>query len=79
MQETARSVFKEKLNNMGKQFGQAVQEHRWVDAIRVGEAVIREFPNSRIAQEVRENMDSLRQRAAAPAGAAGPATATATA
>jgi hypothetical protein len=76
MQETARSVFKEKLANMGKQFSQAVQDRRWVEAIRVGESVMREFPNSRIAQEVRENLDSLRQRAAegpgggAPAGAA---------
>jgi hypothetical protein len=70
MQETARSVFKEKLNNLGKQFSSAVQDHRWLEAIRVGETVIREFPNSRIAQEVRENMDSLRQRAAEPASSA---------
>jgi hypothetical protein len=70
MQETARSVFKEKLNNLGKQFGAAVQDRRWVEAIRIGETVIREFPNSRIAQEVRENMDSLRQRAAEPGNGA---------
>jgi hypothetical protein len=68
MQETARSVFKEKLGNMGKQFSTAVQDHRWLEAIRIGEAVMREFPNSRIAQEVRENLDSLRQRAAEPPG-----------
>jgi hypothetical protein len=74
MQETARSVFKEKLANLGKQFSQAVQDHRWVEAIRTGEQVMREFPNSRIAQEVRENMDSLRQRAGEAGGApAGPA------
>ena len=78
MQETARSVFKEKLNNLGRQFSTAVQEHRWAEAIRAGEAVMREFPNSRIAQEVRENMEALRQRAAAPAEpAAAPAGATA--
>src|SRR6185436_8132878 len=34
MQEVARGVFKEKLNNLGKQFSAAVQEHRWPDAIR---------------------------------------------
>jgi hypothetical protein len=78
MQETARSVFKEKLNNLGKQFSSAVQDHKWAEAIRVGEAAIREFPNSRIAQEVRENMESLRQRAgdgagASPAAAGAPA------
>jgi hypothetical protein len=76
MQETARSVFKEKLNNLGKQFSTAVQDHRWIEAIRLGEQVIREFPNSRIAQEVRDNMDSLRQRATEPAS---PATAGASA
>jgi hypothetical protein len=36
---------------------------------------MREFPNSRIAQEVRENMDHLRQRAAEPPHAAATATA----
>jgi hypothetical protein len=67
-------VFKEKLANLGKQFSTAVQDHRWIEAIRVGETVMREFPNSRIAQEVRENMDSLRQRAGETGGApAGPA------
>lgn len=71
MQETARSVFKEKLNNLGRQFSTAVQEHRWAEALRAGEAVMREFPNSRIAQEVRENMEALRKRAAAPAEPAG--------
>ena len=74
MQETARSVFKEKLNNLGKQFSTAVQEHRWMEAIRIGETVMREFPNSRIAQEVRENMESLRQRAGEP-GSGAPAAA----
>jgi hypothetical protein len=74
MQETARSVFKEKLANLGRQFSTAVQDHRWIEAIRFGEQVMREFPNSRIAQEVRENMDSLRQRAGEAGGApAGPA------
>src|SRR4028119_987222 len=51
MEETARSIFKEKLNNMGKEFAAAVQEHKWQDAIRLGESIVRDFPNSRIAQE----------------------------
>jgi hypothetical protein len=77
MQETARSVFKEKLANLGKQFSTAVTDKRWVEAIRVGEQVMREFPNSRIAQEVRENMEHLRQRAAEPGGGGNGATAAA--
>ena len=72
MQETARGIFKEKLNSMGKQFAQAVQDHRWRDAIQLGDGIMREFPNSRMATEVKEKMDELRRRAAeletAPAG-----------
>jgi len=84
MQETARHVFKEKLNQLSKQFADSVHEHRWVEAIKVGDSITRDFPNTRIAQEVREKMDLLKQRASETAGgatAAGavPATAGATA
>ena len=70
MQETARHIFREKLNTLGKQFATAVQEHRWGESIRVGDAIVRDFPNTRIAQEVREKMDVLRKRAAEPEAAA---------
>lgn len=62
-QETARGVFKEKLNNLRTQFTLAVQDHHWTEAVQLGEAIIAEFPNTRIAQEVKEKMDTLRQRA----------------
>jgi tetratricopeptide (TPR) repeat protein len=70
MQETVRSVFKEKLNNLGAQFAAAVKEQRWAEAIRVGDGIVREFPNARIAQEVKESMEALKKRAAEPAAAA---------
>jgi hypothetical protein len=63
MQDTVRGVFKEQLTSLRAQFATAVQEHKWTDAVKVGEQVIKEFPNSRTAQEVREKMDTLRQRA----------------
>jgi hypothetical protein len=69
MQETVRNVFKEKLNNMGAQFASLIRERKWHDAIKLGEQIQNDFPNSRIAQEVREKMESLRARAAEPAGA----------
>ena len=69
MQDTARGVFKEKLNNLGAQFAASIREHRWAEAIRVGEQIQGEFPNSRAAQEVGEKMVMLRQRASEPAGA----------
>jgi hypothetical protein len=69
MQETVRGVFKEKLNNMGAQFATLVRERKWTDAIRLGEQIQNDFPNSRIAHEVKEKMESLRTRASEPAGA----------
>lgn len=69
MQDTARGVFKEKLNNLSAQFANAIREHRWNEAIKAGEQIQSEFPNSRAAQEVKEKMDSLRQRAGEPAPA----------
>jgi hypothetical protein len=69
MQETVRNVFKEKLNNMGAQFATLIRERKWNDAIRLGEQIQADFPNSRIAQEVKEKMESLRARAAEPATA----------
>lgn len=63
MQESARNIFKEKLHTLSTQFELAVKDHKWVDAIRIGETIMRDFPNSGIARELRERMDSLRQRA----------------
>lgn len=64
MQEGARNIFKAKLESLKGQFSTCVQERRWAEAVRIGEGIIRDFPNSRIAQEVQENMAGLRQRAA---------------
>ncbi|HEY8665427.1 MAG TPA: hypothetical protein VIL86_02120 [Tepidisphaeraceae bacterium] len=66
MQETVRGVFKERLNTLKDQFSAAVQDHRWAEAVKHGEIIMRDFPNSRIALEVREKMDALRQRANEP-------------
>ncbi|MCC6422046.1 MAG: hypothetical protein IT447_01080 [Phycisphaerales bacterium] len=63
MQESVRGVFKAKLDNMRVQFSAAVQDHHWAEAIRVGDAIMRDFPNAKIAQEVREKMAALRERA----------------
>jgi hypothetical protein len=63
MQEGARHVFKEKLNNLRTQFSVCVQDHNWNEAVRVGEEIMREYPNTQVAREVREAIDTLRQRA----------------
>jgi hypothetical protein len=62
MQEIARNVFKEKREALRIRFSQAVKEQRIVDAVRLGEEIMNDFPNTRMAQEVREMMDALKQR-----------------
>lgn len=67
LQSTARHVFKEKLLQLGVQFRFAVNERRWQDALNIGLELIRDFPNARMANEVRDVMDTLRERARAAA------------
>lgn len=64
MEDGVRQVFKEKRDQLSKQFAEAVTAHRWIDSIRIGDTIVREFPESRMAQEVKEKMPLLRQRAA---------------
>jgi len=63
MQETARGVFKEKLNNLRTQFTLAVQDHKWTDAARIGETITKDFPNTKLAEEVKAKLETLRGRA----------------
>ena len=62
--ESARGVFKAKLNNLGVQFSIYVNDQQWPKALDTGQDIIRQFPNSRMAQEVREKLDLLKARAA---------------
>ena len=62
--ETARGVIGKKRDNLGVQFKLAIHDKEWTQAVRVGEQIIREFPNSRMADEVRSMLDLLRERAA---------------
>ena len=63
LQVSARNVFKEKLLQLGVQFRFAVSERRWQDALTTGLELIRDFPNARMANEVRDVLDTLRERA----------------
>ena len=60
--ETARGVISKKRQNLGLQFKLAVADKEWTTALRVGEEIIREFPNSQMSNEVREMLDVLRER-----------------
>lgn len=62
--EVARGVIGKKRQNLGVQFKLAVQDKEWLQAVRVGEQIIREFPNTKMSDEVRGSLDRLRERAA---------------
>ena len=66
LEEAARGVFKEKLMQLGVQFKFAVSERRWLDALEIGVQITEEFPNTRMAKEVQEHLEMLRQRAGLP-------------
>jgi len=63
LEDSARQIFKQRLLQLGIQFRFAVNEKRWQDALHIGLDIIREFPNTRMANEVRDLLDTLRERA----------------
>ncbi|MAX25247.1 MAG: hypothetical protein CMJ19_12160 [Phycisphaeraceae bacterium] len=62
--EVARGVIGKKRQNLGVQFKLAVADHEWIDALHVGEQIIADFPNTKMADEVLSMMDLLKERAA---------------
>jgi outer membrane protein assembly factor BamD (BamD/ComL family) len=63
LQEAARDVFRTKLHNLGVQFSLAVSGRQWAKALQTGEEITHDFPNSRMADEIREKIDILKQHA----------------
>ncbi|MCC6581403.1 MAG: hypothetical protein IT440_13280 [Phycisphaeraceae bacterium] len=63
LMEVARGVIGKKRQNLGLQFKLAVADHEWIEALNVGEQIIREFPNTKMADEVQSMIDLLRERA----------------
>jgi len=64
LEESARGVFRAKLHNLGMQFSMLVTEKMWDKALEVAREVVEEFPNSRMAQEIRDRMSALEAKAA---------------
>jgi len=63
LQEAARDVFRTKLHNLGVQFSIAVSGRQWDSAMQIGQNIMKGFPNSRMAEEIREKWDILKQNA----------------
>lgn len=64
--ETARDVFRKRLQQLQVQFALHVHDKNWGEALRIGETITSEFPNTRTAAEVRERMPILQKNAAQP-------------
>jgi len=64
LREVARGVITKARDNLGVQFKLAVHDKEWTRAVQIGEQVIREFPESRMSEEVRGMLDIMRERAA---------------
>ena len=62
LQEAARDVFRNKLHNIGVQFSLAVSGRQWDKAIEAGKQIIHDFPNSKMAGEIRDSMDVLKEK-----------------
>lgn len=62
--EVARGVVTKARQNLGVQFKLAVHDKEWTQALRIGEQIIRDFPNSKMSEEVRGTLDIMRERAA---------------
>lgn len=65
LQEVARGVIGKARDNLGAQFRLAIHDRRWRHAAEIGGRIIEEFPNTRMAEEVRGLIDGIRAKAAA--------------
>ena len=61
--EVAQSVVIKHRDALSMQFKMAVNDHRWAEAAQVGDLIIGEYPNTKMADEVRTMIDVLRVRA----------------
>ena len=61
--ETARGVITKTKQNLGVKFKLAVHHNNWTEAMYVGDQIVDEFPNTRMANEVRGMQDLLREYA----------------
>jgi hypothetical protein len=71
--EVARGVIGRARDNLGAQFKLAVNNRQWAPAAALGRRIINEFPNTRMADEVRGLLDGILARANTQGGGPTPA------
>jgi hypothetical protein len=69
--EVAQDVVMKHRDALSTQFKIAVNDHRWAEAAQIGDVLIAEYPNTKMADEVRSMIDMLRVRATQAAVTAG--------
>lgn len=72
--EVARGVIGRAKENLGVQFKLALRDRQWPRACELADRIIADFPNTRMADEVREMIDTIRERAGSavtPSGGSG--------
>ena len=62
MVDVAHAIIVAHRDLLGTRFRAAVGERRWTDAVELGETIARDYPNTRMAEEVGELMRGLRQK-----------------
>lgn len=62
LQAIARKIIERARDSLNLRFKMAVNEQDWIEAKHVAELIISDFGNTRMASEVREKMDLLRER-----------------
>lgn len=60
--DTADTVITTYRESLGARFKMAVSDHRWREAIEFGEEITHQFPNSKMAEEVKNMIESIRER-----------------
>lgn len=63
LREAAKGVIGKARENLGTRFKLAVQDRQWAQAAALGRRITAEFPNTRMAQEVRGMMDGILAKA----------------
>ena len=66
LQNAVKSLFRKKLQELASRFSRAVSFEQWLMALQIGYQIIYGFPNSRIARQIEEKIDILKQKVANP-------------
>lgn len=61
--DVAQAIIVSHRDLIGHRFRDAVSEKRWSASLELGESITRDYPNTRMAEEVAELLPTLRQRA----------------